>query len=161
MRLSRRMIRRVKEGRLAKSGPGYHFMRLVDYYDSTTWEDLRNQALRRDGGVCVECGSRYDLHVHHTRYPEFFFLDSDKYINIESDTIENLTTLCARHHADRHSHLIVGNADPAHLSYLYEEEDPVAEIDFRYVTFEGEALDPEDENVRDSDSSEESPELWR
>ena len=150
MPLDPRKIRQIRSGTLPETGDGYCYMRLIDYYDTTTWEDLRTQALRRDLGVCTECGSAYDLEVHHARYPDSFFRGKHRYINIEGDVAENLVTLCRQHHADRHPHFIIGDIAPEKPACLYEEEQPASEIDFRSVTFESDAPSDSGENSPDS-----------
>ena len=65
-------------------------MRLIDYYDTTEWEHLKSEVLKRDNGQCQECSSSDNLHVHHTSYPESLYIGDDKYINVEADRIENL-----------------------------------------------------------------------
>ncbi|BAZ92645.1 restriction endonuclease [Thiohalobacter thiocyanaticus] len=147
MGLSRKTIRDIKKGLLPKYGHGYHFMPLVDYYDTTTWEGLRTAALKRDNGVCAECGTSINLQVHHVRYPESYFIGRDRYINIEADEIGNLVTLCEQHHSERHSHIIQNIHRGERVTYLYEEDMPQEEIDFRTVTFFGEDPSEEDGGV--------------
>lgn len=138
MPLSPKEIRDIKKV-LRKVGVRHHFMRLIDYYGTVAWESLRTDAMRRDQGVCVVCGTSNNLQVHHVRYPESFCIGRDKYINIETDSIENLVTLCEGHHAERHSHqmrITLGSDRP---TYIYEEESPPKEIDFRMVNFVADA----------------------
>lgn len=147
MRLNRDKIRRIKTGLLPKAGKGYRFVPLADYYDSSEWLDLRDQALRRDGGACAECGSRYDLEVHHNKYPQDFFLGKQKYINVEDDALEKLVTLCNEHHAYRHAHLApkFEDGDENRKPHVpYQDDDAPEEIDFRRVGFESRYLDEAD-----------------
>ena len=150
MPLNPRKVRQIRDGLLPMSGDGYCFMRLLGYYETTTWEALRNQALRRDSGECTECGSRYDLEVHHVRYPEYFFRGKHRFINVEGDVAENLVTLCTQHHADRHPHFTIGGVASEKPACLYEEETPASEIDFRSVTFRSDDPPDADENSPDS-----------
>jgi HNH endonuclease len=52
-------------------------------------QELRYQVLNRDGFQCVYCGSRHELYIHHTTYPDI-------------DTVYNLVTLCRRCHKRLH-----------------------------------------------------------
>jgi 5-methylcytosine-specific restriction endonuclease McrA len=58
---------------------------------SKRWPALRQQALRRDGFKCVQCGARGRLEVDHIKpvrtHPGIAFI------------LSNLQTLCPQHHA--------------------------------------------------------------
>jgi 5-methylcytosine-specific restriction endonuclease McrA len=57
--------------------------------DLESYEQIRQQVLRRDGWRCQNCGSRSNLEVHHK---EFRSQGGD-------DSENNLITLCGRCHA--------------------------------------------------------------
>jgi 5-methylcytosine-specific restriction endonuclease McrA len=57
--------------------------------DLESYEQLRDQVLRRDGWKCQSCGARPNLEVHHK---EFRSQGGD-------DSEENLITLCAGCHS--------------------------------------------------------------
>jgi 5-methylcytosine-specific restriction endonuclease McrA len=56
------------------------------------YEQLRQQALKRDNWRCQNCGSRVNLEVHHNRMRSRGGDDSDV----------NLITLCHSCHANEH-----------------------------------------------------------
>ena len=59
------------------------------YLNSNEWKKLRAQAIKRDK-ACRLCNSQNRLEVHHRCYPE---------PPIElTDSLDNLTTLCRKHH---------------------------------------------------------------
>jgi ATP-dependent DNA helicase RecQ len=60
--------------------------------DSTSYESLRQQVLRRDGWRCQSCGSMSNLEVHHQEFRSHF----------RNDSKENLITFCTRCHSDTH-----------------------------------------------------------
>jgi 5-methylcytosine-specific restriction endonuclease McrA len=60
--------------------------------DPASYEELRQQILRRDGWRCQLCGALSNLEVHHN---EFRSQSGD-------DSEENLITLCAECHARVH-----------------------------------------------------------
>ncbi len=60
--------------------------------DPASYEELRQQVLRRDGWRCQLCGALSNLEVHHK---EFRSQSGD-------DSEENLITLCAECHAQVH-----------------------------------------------------------
>lgn len=64
-----------------------------DYLRSDRWQELRREALLRDGERCRLCNSPYSLHAHHRRYADQWGLE----------TPDDLTTLCADCHAAVHS----------------------------------------------------------
>ncbi len=64
-----------------------------EYLKSEQWQDLRKQALDRDGRKCQECGAENTtLDVHHRRYPR----------NWKFDKLANLITLCRECHYAKH-----------------------------------------------------------
>lgn len=60
--------------------------------DPASYDQLRNQVLRRDGWRCQACGTMSNLEVHHK---EFRSQSGD-------DSAENLITLCSACHATAH-----------------------------------------------------------
>lgn len=60
---------------------------------SRRWPALRQQALRRDGYQCVQCGARAGLEVDHVKpvrdAPDLAF------------DLDNLQVLCKRHHSQK------------------------------------------------------------
>lgn len=60
-------------------------------YDSE-WRSVRDSVVKRDGGKCVCCGEKSNLHVHHI-VPVREFEDS-----CEAHYIENAVTVCASCH---------------------------------------------------------------
>jgi 5-methylcytosine-specific restriction endonuclease McrA len=60
--------------------------------NSTSYERLRQQVLRRDGWRCQSCGTMSNLEVHHRQFRSHSGHDSE----------ENLITLCACCHEEMH-----------------------------------------------------------
>jgi 5-methylcytosine-specific restriction endonuclease McrA len=60
--------------------------------DPMSYEDLRQQVLRRDGWRCQSCGSMSNLEVHHQQFRSHYGDDSEK----------NLITLCTHCHVGFH-----------------------------------------------------------
>jgi 5-methylcytosine-specific restriction endonuclease McrA len=60
--------------------------------DPLSYENLRQQILRRDGWRCQSCGTMSNLEVHHQEFRSHSGDDSE----------ENLITLCAACHARVH-----------------------------------------------------------
>ena len=60
--------------------------------DPETYEQLRNQVLRRDGWRCQACGTMSNLEVHHNEFRSHSGDDSE----------QNLITLCTTCHATAH-----------------------------------------------------------
>ena len=60
--------------------------------DPLSYENLRQQILRRDGWRCQSCGTISNLEVHHREFRSHSGADSE----------ENLITLCAACHASVH-----------------------------------------------------------
>ena len=160
MRVSRQIIRKIKNGQRRKDGSGYHFMRLGDYYDTVAWEGLRTQALRRDNGVCTECGTSMNLQVHHIRYPQSFFIGRDKYINVDADTLDNVVALCEQHHSEKHPHMKPREESEGKPAFIYNEEVPVADIDYRGLNFEREDSSFPYEDDYEPDDPESDSECW-
>jgi hypothetical protein len=59
------------------------------------WPAVRDAIVKRDGGVCVECGSDFRVQVHHIR-PLRLFGEDLQAANLPS----NLVTLCFYCHRD-------------------------------------------------------------
>lgn len=59
----------------------------AEYLASDAWQDLRLEALRRDGHACRICNSSKRLDVHHRTYERF-----------GNELLEDLTTLCRKCH---------------------------------------------------------------
>jgi 5-methylcytosine-specific restriction endonuclease McrA len=60
--------------------------------DPLSYENLRQQILRRDGWRCQSCGTLSNLEVHHRKFRS----------RSGADSKENLITLCAACHARVH-----------------------------------------------------------
>jgi 5-methylcytosine-specific restriction endonuclease McrA len=60
--------------------------------DPASYENLRQQVLRRDGWRCQSCGTMSNLEVHHRQFRSHSGDDSE----------DNLITLCAQCHAGIH-----------------------------------------------------------
>jgi len=60
--------------------------------DPLSYESLRQQILRRDGGRCQSCGAMSNLEVHHKEFRSHSGANSEK----------NLITLCTACHARVH-----------------------------------------------------------
>ena len=60
--------------------------------DPISYENLRQQILRRDGWRCQSCGAMANLEVHHSVFRG----------QLGNDSEENLITLCAACHANAH-----------------------------------------------------------
>ncbi len=65
--------------------------------DPLSYENLRQQILRRDGWRCQSCGTMSNLEVHHREFRSRAGPDSE----------ENLITLCTECHARAHRPLRV------------------------------------------------------
>jgi len=61
--------------------------------DPTSYENLRQVVLRRDGWRCQSCGAMANLETHHRQFRSHSGDDSE----------ENLITLCVSCHAEMHS----------------------------------------------------------
>jgi len=60
--------------------------------DPASYEELRQQVLRRDGWRCQCCGTMSNLEVHHQQFRS----------NSGDDSEGNLITLCAGCHRKKH-----------------------------------------------------------
>lgn len=69
---------------------GYYYYK---WRSSSKWKKARKEALERDGFECIDCGKEKDLHVHHKKPVS---KGGEKYL------LDNLVTLCKKHHYDRH-----------------------------------------------------------
>ena len=73
---------------MSSTGPDPTRLRL----DPMSYEELRQQVLRRDGWRCQSCGTMSNLEVHHKEFRSHAGEDSEL----------NLITLCAECHASAH-----------------------------------------------------------
>jgi len=60
--------------------------------EPASYEDLRQQVLRRDGWRCQFCGAMSNLEIHHKEFRSHLGVDAE----------ENLMTLCAECHTSVH-----------------------------------------------------------
>ena len=63
-----------------------------EYLQSDHWKTLRQEALQRDGGECVQCGGRDNLQVNHLRYKNPW----------EACVLDDVETLCRQCHREYH-----------------------------------------------------------
>jgi hypothetical protein len=63
----------------------------TEYLKSAKWRVRRDKALRRDKHQCAECGSKFNLQVHHLTYER-----------VGDELIEDLKTLCRKCHTGKH-----------------------------------------------------------
>jgi 5-methylcytosine-specific restriction endonuclease McrA len=61
--------------------------------DPESYEELRNQVLRRDGWRCQACGAMSNLEVHHKQFRS----------QAGDDSEQTLITLCTGCHAEAHN----------------------------------------------------------
>jgi HNH endonuclease len=78
-----------REGVMSSDGPIPPRLRL----DAASYEQLRQQVLRRDGWRCQFCGTMTKLEIHHKQFRS----------HSGSDSEENLIRLCSTCHAGVHS----------------------------------------------------------
>lgn len=62
----------------------------AEYLQSDEWRYLREQAIARDGGRCIDCGG-YAEEVHHRFYPD----------HIDETELDQLVSLCRVCHSQR------------------------------------------------------------
>jgi hypothetical protein len=62
------------------------------YLQTEHWKNLRESAIKRDGGKCIECGDTTTLNVHHKVYRKRF----------EDGVLEDVVTLCKMCHRIEH-----------------------------------------------------------
>lgn len=67
------------------------------FIKSRYWKLVRMWVRKRDGYKCTTCGSRVNLQVHHLTYKHHYR---------EHLHLQDLTTLCRRHHEEQHIDLI-------------------------------------------------------
>jgi hypothetical protein len=68
----------------------------------SNWHKQREAALDRDGFQCRSCQATTNLHVHHTK-PRHTYRSSTVFDIDESNTLDNLVTLCEDCHYNAHS----------------------------------------------------------
>jgi len=78
----------------SKPRPSYRSSLLGPQYPSN-WSDISRQARQRDGHKCGNCGSGYNLHVHH-------IVPLSKG---GTNNLSNLRTLCSSCHGKLHPHM--------------------------------------------------------
>lgn len=61
--------------------------------DTEMWRETRRRILLRDKFMCVDCGSKLFLEVHHLTY---------KFKGDELNNLDTLITLCSDCHKKRH-----------------------------------------------------------
>jgi hypothetical protein len=68
-------------------------MEYKDYLKSNHWKNKKNQHYRKASSrrVCFVCGEADNLHVHHNTYE-----------NINNEKLQDLVTLCQKHHHELH-----------------------------------------------------------
>jgi 5-methylcytosine-specific restriction endonuclease McrA len=71
--------------------------------NSESYDQLRNEALRRDSWRCQSCGTMSNLEVHHKQFRGHSGDDSE----------QNLITLCSKCHATIHD----GSRSPESLTH--------------------------------------------
>jgi hypothetical protein len=84
-------IRRLVTWIFSPSIPRY--ANYEDYLRSDRWQELRREALLRDGYRCRICDATGSLNIHHRYYPNRWGLE----------TVDDLTTLCEDCHSAVHS----------------------------------------------------------
>lgn len=62
------------------------------YLKSDAWEEKRQIVLKRDKNMCRECGSKFNLQVHHMTYFHIF-----------NERTYELVTLCEKCHNEIHT----------------------------------------------------------
>lgn len=72
-----------------------------------TNEQARQDAINRDSAKCVECGATEHLEVHHIRYRS----------QDGTDELDNLVTLCAVCHAEKHKDESIYNLMQSRLAH--------------------------------------------
>lgn len=70
--------------------------------DAASYEQLRQQILRRDGWRCQGCGTMSNLQIHHQQYRG----------QAGADVEANLITLCAACHSAIHCRGQFANGEP-------------------------------------------------
>lgn len=95
--------------------------RYQSYLQSDHWQDLRSQALRRDGYRCVKCGYTKTLQVHHLRY---------RYSPYAS-LLEDLMTLCDECHGLVHGITTESAAEQVRLKRSASQVSSSVYDDFR------------------------------
>lgn len=65
------------------------------------WQRIRKLIMRRDGGKCVNCGSKKSLNVHHKQYHAD--MSSGKLLEPWKYKLKYLVTLCRTCHSLGHA----------------------------------------------------------
>ena len=73
---------------LTKVGKGYE-----NFLKSKYWREVKKLVLKRDKYKCIICGSSKELNIHHSSYKNHFN---------EHNHLEDLDTLCRKHHQEYH-----------------------------------------------------------
>ena len=63
----------------------------IDYLQSETWKEKRNERLKKDNYCCQLCGKKEKLEVHHLTYAR-----------LGNEEMEDLVTLCHACHEKQH-----------------------------------------------------------
>ena len=87
------------------------------YMSSDAWAKLRSEAIKRDEGKCLQCGTRSELNVHHHTYP-----GTPAQGNWDLDCLDNLTTLCKSCHDEEHDRLKAAEAAIKRETHKLERE---------------------------------------
>lgn len=77
-------------------GKGEYFMPSAIPYEwyllSSHWMDVRQRAIDNSDGLCVRCGGKRRIQVHHKNYT-----------NLGNEKDEDIEVLCGECHEDEHS----------------------------------------------------------
>ena len=68
-------------------------MRKLDkeYYNSPEWQELRQEVICRESGICEKCGIDDIEHIHHKNYKRF-----------GNEKLSDLQGLCKNCHKEKH-----------------------------------------------------------
>jgi hypothetical protein len=66
----------------------------ASYYQTAYWKEVRKAVYARDGGKCTNCGSPFNLHVHHESYA---------HAHDELEHLEDVVLLCRNCHNKMHT----------------------------------------------------------
>lgn len=84
----------VRNLRGVKSGAWVDLSKYHEFLQSDYWKYVRAQIIERDNNCCQECGTKYNLQVHHLTYENHGY---------EHEHPEDLITLCRGCHEEAHS----------------------------------------------------------